>query len=332
MLKPLSIGTLQLKCNIFIAPLAGYTNLPTRLVYREQGAGIAYAEMVSAQGLHYNFNKSVTLIDSGENDSPLGIQLFGSSRETIVRALEVIKNEKFDVVDINCGCSVKKIINSGSGASLLKSPDEVYKIIKGLKELTDKPVTLKIRSGWDHNSINYKDIYYAAESACAALITLHPRTKTMLFDGKADWSHIAELKKISTIPVIGNGDIFTADDAVAMFNQTQCDGIMLARGVMENPFLIEEIIARFENRVYIPRTLKNRLDNAALHCKALIDYTGDEVKAMVEFRKFFKGYAKGGKGITHLRQAVNQTVSYSQFVSLIAQYLEYSEKEEVERE
>ena len=177
----IKIGNLDVAGNIFVAPLAGYTNLPTRLIYRKQGASVAYAEMVSAEGLNYNFGKSVKLIDTCDEDKLLGVQLFGYNAERFISAFEKIKNESFDIIDINCGCSVKKIIKSNSGAALLKSPDEIYRTIKGLKELTDKPVTLKIRSGWDLQSINYQEVYDAAEKGGASLITLHPRTKSMLF-------------------------------------------------------------------------------------------------------------------------------------------------------
>lgn len=323
MLSPIKIGNVELKCNIFIAPLAGYTNLPTRLVYRRMGAGIAYAEMVSADGLHYNYNKSVKLIDTSPEDSPLGVQLFGSDTAKITAAFNAIKNEKFDIIDINCGCSVKKIINSRCGAYLLKEPNEIFHIIKSLKNETDKPVTLKIRSGWDHSSINYKEVYQAAESGGADLITIHPRTKSMLFNGRADWSHIADLKSYANIPVIGNGDIFTADDAVNMFSQTGCDGIMLARGVMENPFLIEEIISRLRGEIYIDKSLEEKLALAKEHCSAIVEYYNDEKKGMLEFRKFFKGYARGAAGITHLRQAVNNVLTYKDFSEVIDEFLKF---------
>lgn len=318
----IKIGNLDVTGNIFVAPLAGYTNLPTRLLYRKQGASIAYAEMVSAEGLNYNFGKSVKLIDTSNEDKLLGVQLFGYNAERFISAFEKIKNENFDIIDINCGCSVKKIIKSNSGAALLKSPDEIYRTIKGLKELTDKPVTLKIRSGWDLQSINYTEVYDAAEKAGAALITLHPRTKSMLFSGKADWQHIKQLKQYSKIPVIGNGDIFTADDAVKMFEETGCDGIMLARGIIENPFLIEEIIAKLTGNIYIPKSHEEKLDAAVLHCRKLEEYMQNSERAMVEFRKFFHGYVKGLPGVSNLRSVVNTIKSCDEFAKTVDLYKE----------
>lgn len=316
----IKIGNLDVAGNIFIAPLAGYTNLPTRLIYRKQGAAVAYAEMVSAEGLNYNFNKSVRLIDTCEEDKLLGVQLFGYNAERFLSAFEKIKNENFDIIDINCGCSVKKVIKSGSGAALLKSPDEIYRTIKGLKESTDKPVTLKIRSGWDMQSINYPEVYDAAEKGGASLITLHPRTKSMLFSGKADWEHIKLLKKQSTIPVIGNGDIFTADDAVRMFEETGCDGIMLARGIIENPFLVEEIIAKLTNTAYVPKNYEQRLAAAVSHCRSLESYMQSPERAIAEFRKFFHGYVKGMPEASILRKTVNSASSPDELENSINLY------------
>ena len=259
-IKPLTIGNLTIKNNLFIAPLAGYTNLPTRSIFRKLGAGMLYSEMVSAEGLNYSYNKSAKLLDTANGDRPLGIQLFGPNAERILMAFEKIKKFDFDLVDINCGCSVKKIVRSNSGACLLKIPDEIYKIIKSLKEATDKPVTLKIRSGYDKENKNFLEVLDAAQSGGADLITLHPRTKTMLFSGKADWEDIKSLKVKSKIPVIGNGDIFSASDAIKIFETTGCDGIMLARGVINNPFLIEEILATLEGREYEKPSLQRRIE------------------------------------------------------------------------
>ena len=284
--------------------------------------------MVSSEGLHYNYNKSVKLINTAQGICLLACNLFVAI-ESIFRAFELIRNESFDLVDLNCGCSVRKIINSGSGATLLKNPDEIYAIIKGLVHLTDKPVTLKIRSGWNHSSINFKEVYQAAYSAGASLITLHPRTKSMLFSGKANWEHIAELKEMSEIPVIGNGDIYTLDDALRMFQETKCDGIMLARGVLENPFLIEEIAHYLRGEKYETPSLEKRFELAKEHLSALITYEGNEEKAIFEFRKFVKGYARNAPGITNLRQAINQATTYHEVSSLFDLFLARSVKNEI---
>lgn len=318
-LRKLKIDNLELKTNIFIAPLAGYTNLPTRGLYRAQGAGIAYAEMVSAEGLNYNYKKSLRLIDTDESDSPLGVQLFGADSDRIQLAFESIKDEDFDLVDLNCGCSVKKILRARSGAYLLQDPDEIYRIISKLKEVTDKPVTLKIRSGWDARSLNYLDVLEAAVSAKASLITLHPRTRSMLFNGKADWSHIKELKEKSPLPVIGNGDILTGADAVRMMEETGCDGVMLARGVLENPFLTAEVMAAMEGREYVPPTIRERVDAAIEHCRLQVEYIGEK-RGILEFRKFFRGYIKGLDGASKIRQEANRIEQFEPFREMLESY------------
>lgn len=322
--KNIKIGSFLIESNVFIAPLSGYTNLPTRKILRELGARLCYAEMISAEGLNYNFTKSVSLIETENGDRPLGIQLFGPNEDRIAMAFEKIKNYNFDLVDINCGCSVKKIIKSNCGATLLKSPDTIYRILVKLKTLTDKPITIKIRSGWDKESINFLEVLDAAERGGASLITLHPRTKSMLFDGKADWNHIRILKEKAKILVIGNGDIFTVDDAIRMFKETNCDGIMLARGIIENPFLIEEIIARLKNISYNEPNIKRRVEILLKHCKLMVDYYGEEC-GMKEFRKYFRGYLKGYPSVSKLRDEVNKVLSFEKFKSLVLDYCDYLE-------
>jgi len=322
-LKPLFIDKLKLETNILIAPLAGYTNLPTRLLLRKQGASLLYTEMVSAYGLNYNFEKSARLISSVKEDKPLGIQLFGPNSQTILEAFLKIKDFDYDLIDINCGCSVKKIIKSNSGAYLLKNPEEIYKIITTLKNHTDKPITIKMRSGWDNNSINFLEVLDAALNANIPLITIHPRTKSMLFNGSANWEHIKIIKEKSmeksNLLIIGNGDLFNVDDVIKMFETTKCDGVMLARGIIENPFLVEEVIAKLSGADYIPPTLEKRIEIALNHCKGLVDIYGER-RGMLEFRKYFSGYMKGFHDIKQVREKLNNIVVYTDFEVLLKEY------------
>ena len=318
----LTIDNLELTSNIFIAPLAGYTNFPTRLIYRSQGVGIAYTEMVSALGLKYNFDKSVKLLKTSNSDRPLGIQLFGSDSQNFLNAFQKIKKIKFDLIDINCGCSIKKVLKAKSGAYLLQKPDEIYKIIKLLKNNTDKPVTIKMRSGWTELTINYLEIFDAAIKAGVDLITFHPRTRSMIFKGKADWSLIKTMKEKSSVPIIGNGDIFTGSDAVNMINQTGCDGIMLARGLIENPFLIEEVKAALMNQSYIPPSIDKRTSTMLNHCKKMIEYFGDKT-GIFEFRKFIRGYLKNLPEVSKIRQALNKIDNFAEFKKIISEYHKY---------
>lgn len=322
LLHNLKIGNLELSSNIFIAPLAGYTNLPTRLIYRHQGAGIAYAEMVSALGLKNNYNKSTKLLKSTDADKPLGIQLFGPNSESFLNAYLKIKDIKFDLIDINCGCSVKKVLKAKSGADLLQRPEEIYKIVKVLKNNSDKPITIKIRSGWNNDSINFLEVLDASVKGGVDLITFHPRTKSMMFKGKADWSLIKIMKKQSSVPIIGNGDIFTGTDAVKMINQTGCDGVMLARGLIENPFLIEEVKASLMKQPYSPPTLEKKVNTMINHCKMMIEYF-DKKTGILEFRKFIRGYLKGLPDVSKLRQALNKIDNFKEFEKTVNEYYEY---------
>ena len=323
-LKPLYIDKLKLETNILVAPLAGYTNLPTRLLLRKQGASLLYTEMVSAYGLNYNFERSAKLISSINEDRPLGIQLFGPDSKTILEAFLKIKDFDYDLIDINCGCSVKKIIKSNSGAYLLKNPDEIYRIILTLKNYTDKPITIKIRSGWDSNSINFLEVLDAALNANTPLITIHPRTKSMLFNGSACWEHIKIMKEKSreksNILIIGNGDLFEFDDVVRMFETTKCDGVMLARGIIENPFLVEEVITKLNGIDYIQPSLDKRIEIVLNHCKGLIDIYGER-RGMLEFRKYFSGYMKGFHNIKWVREKFNNIVLYKDFEDLLEKYI-----------
>ena len=316
---PIKIADYKVKSNIFVAPLAGYTNLPTRLVYRRQGNIIAFTEMVSALGLEYNYKKSIKLIQSDKNDRPLGVQLFGPDSDKILTAFLKIKDKNFDLVDINCGCSVRKVLRSKSGAFLLEDPQKIYKIIKNLKENTNKPVSLKIRSGWNKESLNYLEVLDAAVKAGADLIIFHPRTKSMMFKGKADWDLIKIMKENSPIPVIGNGDIFSGLDAVNMMKQTNCDGIMLARGLIENPFLIEEVEAYMKDIEYSPPKIERRIECMLVHCKLMIEYFGER-KGIIEFRKFIRGYLKGLPDISRIRQHFNLTENFIDFNKIIEDY------------
>lgn len=317
----LVIKNLIINSNILIAPLAGYTDLSTRLIYRKQNDCLAFTEMVSAEGLNYNLNKSAELINSNKADSPLGIQLFGPNADRIEKAFLKIKDQKFDIIDINCGCPIRKILKSNSGAYLLKSPDEINKIIRRLKTHTDKPISIKIRSGWDNSSINYLQVLEAAQEAGADMITLHPRTKSMQFTGKSNWSHIKILKEKSNIPVIGNGDIFSGQDAVRMIKETNCDGIMLARGLIENPFLMEEVVATLQNIEYIPPSFEKRINNLLEHSKLLIEDYGEK-RGLINFRKYFRGYLKGYKKVSLLRQKINNIENWAEFENAIMNYYE----------
>ena len=325
LLHPIKLKNFTIPCNIMAAPLAGYTSLATRNAYRSNGSYthqsyLCFAEMVSAEGLYYSFDKSAALLATNEADKPLGIQIFGATKDKIERAFEKIKDYPFDVIDLNCGCSIKKVLKSFSGAYLLKSPDEIYRILSYLVSATDKPVTLKIRCGYNRETINYLEVLSAAESAGAQMITLHPRTCMQLFNGKADWAMIADMKSHAHIPVIGNGDLFSADDAAAMMTQTSCDGVMLARGLIDDPFMMEQVRCRFTGEEYTEPTLDERVAAMLSHLRGFIDEFG-ELPGLREFRKFTKGYLKGLPDIAKLRYALNFAETYDEFKRLMDEFI-----------
>jgi tRNA-dihydrouridine synthase B len=317
--KSLTVKDCTIQVNVFIAPLAGYTNLPTRLFFRDQGAGIAYTEMVSAMGLHYNPGKTSRILVSSDNDRPLGIQMFGPDPDHIESAFLKIHDQDFDVIDLNCGCPVRKIIKSKGGAWLLQDPDNIHNILKRLTGLTDKPVTVKIRSGFSSDTVNYLEVLDAAVTAGASLITFHPRTRNQFFTGCADWDQIARLKEASPIPVVGNGDIFTGEDAVRMITHTKCDGVMLARGVIENPFLVEEVVAALQREEYTPPGLKRRVACVCNHLNDLVELYGEK-RGVLEFRKYFRGYLKGYKNVSSLRSAVNRFETLDETLRVIREW------------
>ena len=324
LLHPIELKNFTIPCNIMAAPLAGYTSLATRNAYRSNGSHISqsylcFAEMVSAEGLYYSYDKSAALLATNEADKPLGIQIFGATKDKIERAFERIKDLPFDVIDLNCGCSIKKVLRSFSGAYLLKSPDEIYHILSYLVSATDKPVTLKIRCGYNRENINYLEVLSAAESAGAQMITLHPRTCMQLFSGKADWSMIADMKSHAHIPVIGNGDLFSADDAVSMMEQTGSDGVMLARGLIDDPFMMEQVRCRFAGEEYIEPSLSERVEAMFAHLQGFIDIFG-ELPGLREFRKFTKGYLKGIPEVAKLRCELNFAETFSDFKKLVDEF------------
>ncbi|HOF00202.1 MAG TPA: tRNA-dihydrouridine synthase family protein [Spirochaetota bacterium] len=320
LLHNIQLKNLTLNNNIFLAPLAGYTSYPTRKIYKMQGNFTCYSEMISAEGLNHSFRKSIEIIDTKAHESPVGIQLFGPNADKILSAFLKIRQFYFDIVDINCGCSIKKVLKSNSGAYLLNNPDEIYRIILRLKNETDKPVTIKMRSGYDNCRKNYLQVHEAAVKAGVDMITFHPRTRAMLFSGKADWSLIKEMKKISPVPIIGNGDIFSADDAIRMINETNCDGVMIARGIIENPFLFDEIFAKFNSKAYNSPSASDRVERLLLHCKSLADFYGEN-RGIREIKKFVKGYLKSLPDISIIRRRLGEVNNFTDFENILKNFL-----------
>ena len=251
------IGNVEIKNQVVLAPMAGISNSAYRTIIKEMGAGLIVAEMVSDKAIMYGNKKTVDMLYMTDFERPISQQIFGSDKESFVYSAKYIyENMHPDIIDINMGCPVPKVaISSQAGSALLKNPDKVYEIVKSVVEAVPIPVTVKIRSGWDENSINAKEIAKVIESAGASAITIHPRTRKQGYSGNADWNIIKEVKEIVNIPVIGNGDIKSCYDAKRMLEETNCDAIMIGRGVLGNPWLIRECVEYLENGTIPKETL-----------------------------------------------------------------------------
>jgi nifR3 family TIM-barrel protein len=300
----LTIGTLDLAGNLLLAPMAGITNLPMRLLAREQGAALCFTEMVSVNGLVRDGEKSFALMRSCAEDRPLGLQLFGDSPDFLAEGARLAEGYG-DLIDINMGCPVRKVVGSGSGSALLQDPERVRAIIAAVRKATSLPLTVKIRSGWGADSMNFELIGRIAQDEGADAITLHPRTRSQMFEGRADWRHIAALKRSVAIPVIGSGDLFTPEDVLAMFETTGCDGVMIARGALGNPWIFREALALLNGSEKAVPGPAERYAVASRHLTLFVESAGERV-AVREMRKHLCWYARGVHGAAQFRAKVNR--------------------------
>ena len=262
------IGNVEIKNNVVLAPMAGVCNSAFRRIIKEHGCGLLYAEMVSDKALVYDNEKTKEMLYMTEEERPITQQIFGSDKESFVKAAKIIEESmKPDIIDINMGCPVPKVaVKSQAGSALLKNPEKVYEIVSAVVNSVNVPVTVKIRSGWDSNSINAVEIAKVCEKAGASAIAIHPRTRSQGYSGKANWDIIKEVKASVNIPVIGNGDINTINDAIKMINDTRCDAIMIGRGCLGNPYLIKQIVTYLETGEIIDdETPINKMNTCIKH-------------------------------------------------------------------
>lgn len=312
MVGPVSLGALRLDSNIFLAPMAGITNLAARLVARDCGASLCFTEMVSVNGLVREGKKSLELVYGTPEDRPLGVQIFGDDPEVMAEGARIVAPYG-DLIDINMGCPVRKVVNSGAGSALLRDPQRVRDIIRAVRRSVDLPLTVKIRSGWQCGEENYLEIARIAEGEGCDAITLHPRTRSQMFEGKADWQKIKLLKEAVKVPVIGSGDLFCAADVTAMFAETGCDAVMVARGGMGNPWIFSEAAGA------APPTALERLATALRHMELFAEQNGEAV-AVREMRKHLSWYAKGISGAAVFRNEVNRIDRKSDMIDLLHRF------------
>jgi len=300
----LSIASLQLTSNLILAPMAGITNLPMRILARECGASLAFTEMISVNGLIRDGKTTFELLKSSPDDRPLGIQLFGDDPDLLAEGARL--SEPYgDLIDINMGCPVRKVVSSGAGSALLREPSKVRAIISTVRKATKLPLTIKIRTGWQAGEHAFLEISRIAEEEGCDAITLHPRSKTQMFEGHADWERIRELKDAVRIPVIGSGDIFTCDDVKGMLHQTGCHGVMIARGALGNPWIFREAGALLAGKEVVPPSPAEKLSVALRHLELFMSLSGEAV-AVREMRKHFAWYAKGIPSAARFRNDINR--------------------------
>lgn len=325
-MKTLQIGNVTLENNLVLGPMAGVTDLPFRLLCKEQGAGLLCMEMVSAKGIYYNNKNTEQLLAINEREHPVSLQLFGSDPEIMSEMAKKIEERPFDILDINMGCPVPKVVNNGDGSALMKNPVLAGKIIEKTARAIKKPVTVKIRKGFDDAHINAVEMAKVAEASGAAAIAVHGRTREQYYSGRADWDIIRQVKEAVKIPVIGNGDILTPEDAIRMEEQTGCDGFMIARGAQGNPWIFAQILHYFKTGEHLPKpTAEEMVQMMLRHAKMQLAFKGDYT-GIREIRKHAAWYTAGYPNAARLRSAINEVESYEQLEELFGRFLTYNEK------
>ena len=313
----LKIGNVELENNLILAPMAGVTDLPFRLLCKEQGCGLMYTEMVSAKAILYKNRNTGPLMEVRPEEEPVALQLFGSDPEIVSDIAAQVEDGPYAFIDINMGCPVPKIVNNGEGSALMKNPKLVEEILTALVKKVKKPVTVKFRKGFDDDHINAVEIARIAESCGVSAVAVHGRTRAQFYSGKADWDIIRQVKEAVKIPVIGNGDIFTPEDAKRMLYETGCDGLMIARGAKGNPWIFSRTLHYLETGELLGPPDKEELKETILrHAQLQIQFKG-EYLGLCEMRKHLSWYTVGLPHSSSLRNDVNQTETWEDFYTLI---------------
>lgn len=316
----MKISELEFPNNVFLAPMAGVTDIIFRGICKDMGCGLVYTEMISAKALYYGSENTKELLKVSHKESPVAVQIFGSEPLVMAKACDYFNDNKdICIVDINMGCPAHKIVKNGDGSALMKNPKLAADIVREVKRASTKPVTVKFRKGFDSSNINAVEFAKRIEDAGADAVTVHGRTREQMYEGKADWNIIGEVKEQLSIPVIGNGDVFSAEDALKIRKQTQCDGIMVARGSMGNPWIFREINQALKGEIIVKPSVKEKIDLCIDHLKLAVDYYG-EAKAVREMRKNIAWYLKGLKNSTDIKNKVNYESDAGKVMEILKNY------------
>lgn len=321
------IGNVEIPNRVVVAPMAGITNAAFRVTVKEFGAGMVVCEMISDQGIHFRNKKTLEMLHIDETEHPLSLQIFGGNKDTLVEAAQFVeKHTTADIIDINMGCPVNKIIKAEAGAKWLLDPDKVYEMVHAVASAVDVPVTVKMRIGWDEEHVFAVENALAAQAAGAGAVAMHGRTRVQMYEGKANWEVLKEVKKHLTIPFMGNGDVKTPEDAKRMLEYVGADGVMISRAALGNPWMIHRTQHYLETGELIPEpTAREKIATAKLHLERLVDLKGETI-ACREFRTHASYYLKGISRAAKIKLAINKTEKQHEINELLDQLVEKSEK------
>ena len=320
----MKIGNVQLDNEVFLSPMAGVTDLPFRTICKEKGCGMLYTEMINAKALCYDDENTKKMLRMDKDEHPVAVQIFGSDPEFMGKAAIIMNQYPNEILDINMGCPAPKVIKNGDGSALMRNPKLAAEVLTAVVKNSEKPVTLKIRKGWDDDSVNAVEIAKIAEECGISALAIHGRTREQFYSGKADWDIIAEIKQAINIPVIGNGDVFEVEDSVNMLEKTNCDAIMIGRGAQGNPWIFNRINHYMKTGEILPEpTLEEKITTAIRHMNLAVAEHGDYV-AVREMRKHIGWYLKGLKNSAKYRDQINKITDYKEVITMLEEYMQHS--------